>query len=776
MTEPIDAVLVEAAQLTAVGRPADAIALLRPVLVVHPDNPEAWCRLAAALLDAGDYQLCLDAAKRAITLGERSWAHRLASLSLSELGRHDEAVVSAREAARRDPQDWRSQVTLSEVLGPRSPHEALAAARHAVTMAPEVPRTHEILGLAADRVHDQDLARRAYTDALLLDPGNTEVRAKLDGLTRAAPAPVRPPRRRGFARRLSDSGEWAQPARERWNERVLGRRPEAEPRPDEPGRHGDASEELLIASGTGVASPLLDGASDPVAGRAVVDAASASAGGIVRDNGPDSVVSGGVVVGGVVAEGVVVGENRTDGAVPDGVGSGSLGAAATLGGVAARDGRSEGAAGMDSGVSGDADAGSTPGTAAPTADGADDGSVAKVIPVLPRRIRTSRRPALVPDPPEPDLSQSDLPESDLSQSGPPQSGPPESDPPARKARSGAVGVESGQDGPVRGGAQRTAGESEERAARPWTVEAEWRQRMSSVWPVPADPDDADEIEPLIEVRAEPRPETRTETRTEPRTETQTGTQAGTRPGMRAEPPVRPRVERPVEQRSEPITKPLRVADIISAGAESDPTAEIPATRVPAVHAPEDRTAEMATSGAPAEERPRIVPGRRRPRRPVRASREPVEPVSDPGSVGTAERKMVFGRAQRIALWLIMRRSSGWLAVGGFVLWLAGRPDPSPLLGWFSLTLLVVVIGAAAVGYRAIPANNRLEPRELARRLPLLMAGVALLAVGTLALAVWTLALALGAGGTFLLLGAAVPALASWLVGWVGLWRIRTAAR
>ncbi|WP_156755699.1 tetratricopeptide repeat protein [Actinokineospora pegani] len=194
---PIDAVLFEAAQLTAAGRPEEAISLLRPVVVAYPDNPAAWCRLAAALLDAGQAEQCLDAAKRAITLGERSWAHRLASLALGELGRYDEATVSAREAARRDPEDWRAHVALAEAYGPRAPLEALTAARRAVEVAPDVPRAHEILGLAALWADERPLAKRALIDALRLDQGNREVRARLTTLegvraARADPGPQVP--------------------------------------------------------------------------------------------------------------------------------------------------------------------------------------------------------------------------------------------------------------------------------------------------------------------------------------------------------------------------------------------------------------------------------------------------------------------------------------------------------------------------------------------------------------------------------------------------------
>ncbi|MFC7613445.1 tetratricopeptide repeat protein [Actinokineospora soli] len=179
MAQPIDAVLADAARLTAAGRPQAAIDVLRPVIAEHPDHAGAWCGLAAAFLDVGEPQRCLDAAKRAITLGEPAWAHRLASLALTELGRHDEAAISARESARRSPGDWRGYVTLAEALAPIAPADALTAARRAVSIAPEEPRTHEVLGATAEKAGETGAARAAYQEALRLDPGNAEVRAAL---------------------------------------------------------------------------------------------------------------------------------------------------------------------------------------------------------------------------------------------------------------------------------------------------------------------------------------------------------------------------------------------------------------------------------------------------------------------------------------------------------------------------------------------------------------------------------------------------------------------
>jgi cytochrome c-type biogenesis protein CcmH/NrfG len=189
----IDAVLVRATRLSDEGRPRAAIAVLESALEVDPGHAVAWCRLSAAYLDIGEARESLDAAKRAMTLGEPAWAHRLASLALMELDRHDEAVVSAREAVRRAPDDWRGLVTLSEALVHKEPEQAVRAARSAVERAPEEPRTHEVLGDAAMLAHDWMLAEHAYQDALRLDPSNQDVAEKLRRVTHR---PGDDPRRR----------------------------------------------------------------------------------------------------------------------------------------------------------------------------------------------------------------------------------------------------------------------------------------------------------------------------------------------------------------------------------------------------------------------------------------------------------------------------------------------------------------------------------------------------------------------------------------------------
>ncbi|MET1071380.1 MAG: tetratricopeptide repeat protein [Umezawaea sp.] len=203
MSEPITAVLVRAAEFTASGKPRKAIDLLRPALVANPLHAEAWCRLAAAHLDAGEPDPALNAAKRALVLdGDQAWAQRLAALSLSELGRQAEAVVAARESVRRKPTDWRCQVVLSEVLAadPSTRTEAVDVAKHATRLAPTEARAFQVLGDAALRAKDWGSAEWAYRAALRLDPTDDDVRANLATVRRkrgagaaGAPSPTSGP-------------------------------------------------------------------------------------------------------------------------------------------------------------------------------------------------------------------------------------------------------------------------------------------------------------------------------------------------------------------------------------------------------------------------------------------------------------------------------------------------------------------------------------------------------------------------------------------------------
>jgi hypothetical protein len=188
MVEPLGDVLDRAAQLSASGRRRKAVALLRGTAAAHPDSPEVWCRLAAALLDRGDATAALAAARRAVPLGgDRAWAHRLVSKALSRLDRHAEAVTAARQAVRLEPTDWRCRISLAEAFGAAgSWPDAVDAAAQAVRYQPDHVRPYLVLGDAARRTGDIVTAERAYRTALRRKPGDSRVRAELARLRQPA--------------------------------------------------------------------------------------------------------------------------------------------------------------------------------------------------------------------------------------------------------------------------------------------------------------------------------------------------------------------------------------------------------------------------------------------------------------------------------------------------------------------------------------------------------------------------------------------------------------
>lgn len=189
MTRPEPALVQRAAVLTDVNRAADAIVLLHRAVGLVPGDQRAWCELGRAELSCNQPHNALTAANRALAVDPaQEWPHRLASIALGLLGQHDGAVRAAREAVRLAPDAWQTHVQLADALAeapaPRWARgqlraEAWAAANRAVELAPLEPDPHCTVGhlLVASQAAPQ--ARRAFREALRLDPGNARA---LNGL------------------------------------------------------------------------------------------------------------------------------------------------------------------------------------------------------------------------------------------------------------------------------------------------------------------------------------------------------------------------------------------------------------------------------------------------------------------------------------------------------------------------------------------------------------------------------------------------------------------
>jgi tetratricopeptide (TPR) repeat protein len=116
---------------------------------------------------------------------EGEWPHRLASLALSGLGRHQEAAAMARNSVRLEPHSAPCHITLAQVLAKRGSDlvEARAAADRAVSLAPLDFPSHMAVGTVAAKDARTEEATTSYQRALALEPDNWVAHNELARLT-----------------------------------------------------------------------------------------------------------------------------------------------------------------------------------------------------------------------------------------------------------------------------------------------------------------------------------------------------------------------------------------------------------------------------------------------------------------------------------------------------------------------------------------------------------------------------------------------------------------
>jgi Flp pilus assembly protein TadD len=168
--------------MISLGRHEEALALLNPLVAAEPDNSYALCLTAQALLQLERPLLARQAAEAAIRSDPSAeWPLRLLSIALRESGDTARAVEVAADSVRMEPNLWEPRailaIALSEVRGSR--HRARRVAETAVTIAPQEPQTHFVVGLVADRLGRYGDAEAAYRRALQLNPQHAAARNNL---------------------------------------------------------------------------------------------------------------------------------------------------------------------------------------------------------------------------------------------------------------------------------------------------------------------------------------------------------------------------------------------------------------------------------------------------------------------------------------------------------------------------------------------------------------------------------------------------------------------
>ncbi|MEA9986761.1 MULTISPECIES: tetratricopeptide repeat protein [Subtercola] len=177
-----DAALAHARTYLSIGKPVEALRALAAHLATHPDDDRGLCLASQAHLVAGEPARALETAQSAAELSaDNEWAWRLIALSLSKLGRHDDARQAAQTALGLAPQLWvtHAQVAQVDIAARHITPAAEEAARHAVELAPLEPDAHLTVGNIALAKRQWADAERSFRAALTLAPEHAAARNNL---------------------------------------------------------------------------------------------------------------------------------------------------------------------------------------------------------------------------------------------------------------------------------------------------------------------------------------------------------------------------------------------------------------------------------------------------------------------------------------------------------------------------------------------------------------------------------------------------------------------
>jgi tetratricopeptide (TPR) repeat protein len=173
------------------GEPVAAATSYERATVIDPEAPLIGEKLVAALFDAGEYQKCLDTARRqreraaaAQATGKRFIPSRETmrheGRSLTMLGRTAEARIVFSDTVREYPEDadaWRDLATSALALGDLA--RAQSASERLVALAADDPSGYMLRGMVADQKGVYDEAVRWHRLACERAPRSTELKVAL---------------------------------------------------------------------------------------------------------------------------------------------------------------------------------------------------------------------------------------------------------------------------------------------------------------------------------------------------------------------------------------------------------------------------------------------------------------------------------------------------------------------------------------------------------------------------------------------------------------------
>jgi len=181
------------------GKMREAVEHFQASAAINPAYTEALLSLAITLSDLGRYEEARAAYRRAadaaanrgVSAGGQILQGRIANLHAElgdlyhALGQHEEAVAEYRKAVAVAPDYPDLRLRLAAVLREAGrTAEGLAEIERVLAGRPDLAAAHLQRGLLLYLAGDQDGARRAWEEALNLDPGEKLARFYLNALER----------------------------------------------------------------------------------------------------------------------------------------------------------------------------------------------------------------------------------------------------------------------------------------------------------------------------------------------------------------------------------------------------------------------------------------------------------------------------------------------------------------------------------------------------------------------------------------------------------------
>jgi tetratricopeptide (TPR) repeat protein len=176
MTDTADNLSSRANALIEMGRPEEAIPLLVRAIGLEPDDAHTRCRLVLALMRVDKQTEALEQAEAALAVdASGEWPHRLRAILLGQLGRHKEALISALEAVRIEPELPSALYTLGSVyVNLKRYRDADEVGVRILEAAPDDSDSHELLSFIAVRQNKHHETEKHARESLRLNPENMD--------------------------------------------------------------------------------------------------------------------------------------------------------------------------------------------------------------------------------------------------------------------------------------------------------------------------------------------------------------------------------------------------------------------------------------------------------------------------------------------------------------------------------------------------------------------------------------------------------------------------